>query len=108
MPYINHARRRGLDPALQKLWDCIFDDVAKPLDEVKGDVNYCFTKILVTLLEKYGARYHTLSNIRAIPMDVAEEFHAQYMRPYEDAKKLLYDGVEPLKILVKMRNEKNE
>jgi len=68
------------------------------LKEVKGDVNYCFTKILITLLKKYGVGYANLSNIHAIAVDVANEFEHQFMRPYEDKKKKENGEVEPLKV----------
>lgn len=107
MPYIKPVRRPDLDPTLQLLWDRLVesniepkhcDEIPKTLDSMKGDVNYCFTKILVTMLKKFGTRYHTLSNIRAIPADVYDEFTKQFMRPYEDKKKAENGEVEPLKL----------
>lgn len=65
---------------------------------MKGDVNYCFTKILVTMLAKFGTCYHTLSNIEAIPKDVEKEFHEQFMKPYEKRKRAENGKVEPLEI----------
>ena len=101
MPYIKPERRPDLDPILQGLWNELSTQRinvphAKTLDEMKGDVNYCFTKILVTMLKKFGVRYHNLSNIHAIPIDVADEFKDVFMRPYEDKKKAENGEVEPL------------
>ena len=100
MPYIKPERRPDLDPTLQKLWNVLIKDVFKgkdkTLDQIKGDVNYCFTKILVTMLAKFGARYHILSNIEAIPKDVEKEFHEQFMKPYEKRKKEENGEVKPL------------
>lgn len=108
MPYIKEKRRRKLDPILQELWDTVSVKPTekrglvgmeeKTLDEMKGDVNYCFTKILVTMLAKFRTRYHVLSNIKAIPKDVADEFKRQFMHPYEDEKKLESGEVTPLRI----------
>lgn len=106
MPYIKQSRRPKLDPLLQKLWNVLSMKPTdkrglvgleeKTLDEMKGDVNYCFTKILVTMLEKFGRRYHNLSNIAAIPDDVHTEFKDIFMRPYEDEKKAENGAVLPL------------
>jgi len=103
MPYIKQERRPDLDPILQKLWDVLninFDISVKEktLGAMKGDVNYCFTKILVTMLKKFGRRYHVLSNIRAIPQDVHDEFEEQFMRPYEDKKKTENGEITPLEL----------
>jgi len=68
----------------------------KTLDDVKGDVNYCMTKLLVTLKVKFGERYHILSNIKAIPKDVLDEFNRRHMNPYEDRKIDDNGDVEPL------------
>jgi len=38
------------------------------------------------MVKKFGQRYHTLSNIEAIPKDVEKEFHDQFMKPYEKKK----------------------
>ncbi len=101
MPYIKQERRPDLDPILQKLWNELVvikggADLSNTLDKMKGDVNYCFTKILVTMLKKLGTRYHVLSNIHAIPVDVANEFKDVFMRPYEDKKKAENGEIEPL------------
>lgn len=95
IPYIKQGNRPELDNHLQKLWEEL--NKGNPtLDEVKGKVNYCFTKILITLLKKYGTRYHTLSNIKAIAQDVVDEFGRQYMEPYEDEKIKENGKVQPL------------
>jgi len=70
--------------------------VEKTLDEIKGDINYCMTKLLVTLLKKFGTGYAILSNIRAIPQDVHDEFEEQFMKPYEKKKKEENGEVAPL------------
>ena len=102
MPYIKSVRRPDLDPTLQELWNIIIKDVFKgqdkTLDQIKGDVNYCFTKILVTMLEKFGTRYHILSNTHAIPVDVANEFERIFMGPYEEKKREENGEIEPLKV----------
>jgi len=107
MPYIKLERRLELDPILQELWDKLSepttevnhgDTIPKTLDQIKGEVNYCFTKILHTLLRQYGTRYHNLSNIHAITVDVAAEFERQFMQPYEDVKKQQNGEVLPLEI----------
>lgn len=102
MPYIKQERRPDLDPTLQELWNILIKDVFKgrdkTLDQIKGDVNYSFTKILVTMLKKFGTRYYVLSNIEAIPKDVEKEFHEQFTRPYEDKKKVENGEVTPLEI----------
>lgn len=109
MPYIKFERRPDLDPILQDLWnELVYEAIGKgsksifkknkTLDQIKGDVNYCFTKILITMLKKFGTRYHVLSNLRAIPQDVHDEFEEQFMRPYEDRKKAENGEVLPLEV----------
>lgn len=108
MPYIKPERRPDLDPLLQAVWDTIMKPTAvesesgqkipKTLDEIKGDLNYCMTKFLVTALARFGTRYHTLSNIKAIPKDVLDEFCDQFMKPYEKKKREENGKVEPLKV----------
>lgn len=61
------------------------------------------TKLLVSLLEKYGTRYHNLSNIHAIPVDVADEFKDQFMQPYEGRKKAENGPVTPLNVKPKRK-----
>ena len=93
MPYIKPERRKLLDPILLQLFrqlDRIEDGLVirhTTLDEMKGDVNYCFTKILVSMVARFGKKYAVLSNIKAIPQDVLDEFQAVVMRPYEDKKR---------------------
>jgi len=121
LPYIKQERRPDLDITLQQLWDAIIqksvvensldtkelrinevvrlkDPPKKTLDDIKGDVNYCFTKILVTMLEKFGTRYHVLSSIRAVPQDVHDEFEEQFMKPYEKRKREENGEILPLEI----------
>lgn len=86
LPYIKRIKREPLDPILQQLWNTLKKN-NETLDDMKGDVNYCFTKILVTMLEKFGFSYAHISNIAAIPADVWDEFKAAIMRPYEVRKK---------------------
>jgi len=107
MPYIKPERRSDLDPFLQNLWDVLIkknmnavlsDGEEKTLDEIKGDINYCMTKLLVTLLAKYGIRYHTLSAIVGIPSDVEHEFRRIYMNTYEDEKIGESGEIQPLEV----------
>jgi len=104
MPYIKKKRRQQLDPVLQRLFDELTrigikngNIMPKTLDEIKGEVNYCFTKILISLLAKFDIRYHTLSNIHAIPIDVADEFKRVFMDTYENKKREESGEVKPLK-----------
>jgi len=70
----------------------------KTLDQIKGDVNYCMTKLLVTLKEKYGESYTVLSAIVGIPRDVEAEFRKKHMRRYEDKKEKENGTILPLKV----------
>jgi len=113
VPYIKEERRPDLDPTLQELWNILirrkieekvshFEPTEwseeKTLDEIKGDVNYCMTKLLVTMLKKFGKGYANLSNIRAIPQDVHDEFEEQFMKPYEKKKREENGEVLPLAV----------
>jgi len=103
VPYIKQLLRNEYDSVLQELWERIVprqaEDV-KPitLDDIKGDINYCMTKLLVTLKAKYGERYHILSTIAGIARDVEQEFRDVHMRPYEDRKRKENGDVKPLNV----------
>lgn len=103
MPYIKPERRKELNPILQRLWDEIVlvrdakeENYTKTLDEIKGEVNYCFTKILVSMLDRYGTRYHILSSIHGVVVDAGDEFARIFMAPYEDEKRAESGEVKPL------------
>lgn len=100
MPYIKPERRPDLDPILQKLWYVITikDGKVRTLNEVKGDINYSMTKLLITALAQFGTRYHILSAVKGIPADVRDEFHDRFMRPYENIKIKENGVVHPLEV----------
>ena len=104
LPYIKQEVRKELDPILQELWLALKGEVIEPdysirprtLDEMKGLVNYCFTKILVSMLNFYGTRYHNLSSIHGVVVDAGDEFARIFMAPYEDKKRKESGEVKPL------------
>lgn len=98
MPFIKQTFRPELDRILQDLFDMLICPKDIPLDKIKGDVNYCFFKILVTLVRKYGANYAILSNIESIPHDVEKAFHDFIMQPYEQRKMQENGFVKPLEV----------
>jgi len=97
MPYIKPKKRSNYDPLLQQLWDSLIANNGS-LDEMRGDINYCFTKILVTILAYWHVGYSMLSSVHSIPVDVANEFKDEFMRPYEVKKKEENGQVIPLNI----------
>jgi len=52
MPFIPQANRKDIDPILQQLWDLICPKGTE-IREVKGDINYCFFKFLVSLVRRH-------------------------------------------------------
>lgn len=98
MPYIKQERRKDFDPILKELCHELLNREVVKLEDVKGQVNYCFTKILVTLLERYKVGYKNLSAIHSIAVDVANEFRREYLEPYEDIKIKENGIVKPLKV----------
>ena len=85
MPFIKQENRDEINPILQQLWDLICP-TGVSLHDVKGDINYCFFKILISLAKREGVNYANLSEIEAIPRDVAAAFHDFVFKPYEEIK----------------------
>ena len=83
MPYINRERRWLLTGhALQ---------AAKEAGSL-GELNFVITKLLLCYLDKLrleegAGPYATLSSVRAVLCDVADEYYRRVMVPYEEAKK---------------------
>ena len=80
MTYIPQEARRWLDPLL----DAFIED--GPV--TRGELNYCISRLVLGFLSRdpLPPNYATLSAVRAVLFDAADEFYRRAMVPYEDLK----------------------
>lgn len=87
MPYIEALSRERLDPLLYPLQVTI---------ESRGDLTYCFTKLLLSQLPPRDQwTYTLLSSLRATLHDASDEYYRRVMVPFENAKKDVNGDVYP-------------
>ena len=86
MPYIPQEQRPPLDFYLEAL---------SKLNMTKGEMNYFITRLLCQSLT-HGVNYNTISDTRAVLLDVYDEFTRKVMAPYEDRKEQLNGPVHAL------------
>ena len=87
MPYISKFDRGTLDPYLEPL----ISKVKTP-----GHLNYCITCLLLSFLPPREARtYRTLSTIRSVLYDIADEYYRRMMVPFEEEKRKANGDVYP-------------
>jgi len=88
MPYIEQSKRDILDPAigslLARLKQLQLDD---NVDNMEGNINYIFTKILK---QCYGDSYAEINDALGVISGVQLEFYRKVAAPYEDQK--IYDN----------------
>ena len=81
MPYIKKEERQELDKLLQPLIDFL---KTKGTEEVDGQINYTFTRILANL---YKPRYFNYNRAMGVLECIKQEFYRRVVAPYEDKKK---------------------
>jgi len=81
MPYIKKEERQELDKLLQPLIDFL---KTKGIEEVDGQINYTFTKVLASL---YKPRYFNYNRAMGVLECIKQEFYRRVVAPYEDKKK---------------------
>ncbi|MFP3214943.1 MAG: hypothetical protein RXR32_00075 [Candidatus Micrarchaeota archaeon] len=81
MPYIKKEERQELDKLLQPLIDFL---KTKGTEEVDGQINYAFTRVLASL---YQPRYFNYNRAIGVLECIKQEFYRRVVAPYEDKKK---------------------
>jgi hypothetical protein len=81
MPYIKKEERQELDKLLQPLIDFL---KTKGTEEVDGQINYTFTRVLTSL---YKPRYFNYNRAMGVLECIKQEFYRRAVAPYEDKKK---------------------
>jgi hypothetical protein len=80
MPYIPREKRIKLEPELGSL---ISKLKQLPTNEIDGNINFIFTKILDSC---YDLRYFSLNRAMGSLESVKQEFYRRKIAPYEDSK----------------------
>jgi hypothetical protein len=75
MPYIAYEDRVKFDRPLAE----INPDTA-------GELNYCFTRLIVNFMKKNGMRYQSMNDIVGALEGAKAEFQRQVVNPYENDK----------------------
>jgi hypothetical protein len=81
MPYIKKEERQELDKLLQPLIDFL---KTKGTEEIDGQINYTFTRVLASL---YKPRYFNYNRAMGVLECIKQEFYRRAVAPYEDKKK---------------------
>jgi hypothetical protein len=77
MPYINQQARKYFDDIVAEM----------PLKQMtSGELNYLFTRVLVTWVKERKISYDVLSDAIKTLECCKLEFYERVLRPYEDAK----------------------
>ena len=97
MPYIKEDRRFHLDGCIDTMVDClkgklVLPDDPKSLSNILGDINYCFSRIIVRVMGDIS--YSKIAMITGVLENIKQEFYRRAASPYED-KKLAENGDIP-------------
>ena len=87
MPYIPHADRPAIDPAVDALVAAIVADADGTVlsdDERAGRLNYALTRVTNRVFTM--DRYHRAALATGVLENVKQELYRRAVAPYEDAK----------------------
>ena len=89
MPYIKEEKREELDPCIDNLIKCLDPEKDLMIDNILGDINYTFSRILGGLMGTPS--YNKIAMITGVLENIKQEFYRRVAEPYED-KKILENG----------------
>lgn len=89
MPYIKEEKREELDPCIDDLIRCLDPEKDLIIDNILGDINYTFSRILGGLMGTPS--YNKVAMITGVLENIKQEFYRRVASPYED-KKILENG----------------
>jgi hypothetical protein len=89
MPYIKPDNRLHLDVCIDTLVDCLkgkllLPDDPKSLSSILGDINYCFSRIIVRVMGDVS--YSKIAMVTGVLENIKQEFYRRVAVPYEDGK----------------------
>lgn len=84
MPYIKEEKREELDPCIDNLIKCLDPEKDLMIDNILGDINYTFSRILSGLMGTPS--YNKIAMITGVLENVKQEFYRRVAQPYEDLK----------------------
>lgn len=86
MPYIEQDERKQYNEEIQTL-------ATELLNKPVGHVNYCITKLLLTLVREVGESYGTYNNLIGVLECVKLELYMMQVANYERKKRIQNGGV---------------
>lgn len=89
MPYIKKEKREKLDVYIDNLIKCLDPEKDLIIDNILGDINYTFSRILGGLMGTPS--YNKIAMITGVLENIKQEFYRRVAEPYED-KKILENG----------------
>ena len=89
MPYIKEEKREELDPCIDNLIRCLDPEKDLIIDNILGDINYTFSRILGGLMG--SPSYNKIAMITGVLENIKQEFYRRVAEPYED-KRILENG----------------
>lgn len=89
MPYIKEEKREELDSCIDNLIKCLDPEKDLMIDNILGDINYTFSRILGGLMGTPS--YNKIAMITGVLENIKQEFYRRVASPYED-KKILENG----------------
>ena len=84
MPYIKEDQREELDPCIDNLIKCLDPEKDLMIDNILGDINYTFSRILGGLMGTLS--YNKIAMITGVLENIKQEFYRRVAQPYEDLK----------------------
>ena len=84
MPYIKEDKREELDPCIDNLIKCLDPEKDLMIDNILGDINYTFSRILGGLMGTPS--YNKIAMITGVLENIKQEFYRRVAQPYEDLK----------------------
>ena len=92
MPYITQCKRAVLNPAIETILSALRElECDDPANDMGGNLNYAFTKILH---QCYGERYAEMAQAVSVLEMAKLEFYRMKAAPYEEQKRLENGDVE--------------
>lgn len=86
MPYIKEERRQRLNKCIEDLANCLEfgRDNSESLEEILGDINYSFSRVLASLMGKTS--YNKIAMITGVLENIKQEFYRRVAENYENLK----------------------
>ena len=84
MPYIKEEKREELDPCIDNLIRCLDPEKDLIIDNILGDINYTFSRILGGLMGTPS--YDKIAMITGVLENIKQEFYRRLASAYEDQK----------------------